>query len=411
MKRVVITGMGSLTAIGTNVNETFVSLCNGKSGIRNVEYKHEDIANLGARIGAPVTQDFDLDFWLAKTPSNFRTKGLAYSLAAATEALVDAGWLPSADDDHEATAVIGGICFNILSNVINEIDGELEDEATWQFMPHSDTNFIASSFNFQGPAITVNEACATSLLGVIEGYELIQNMDSVRTVLVGGSEDSQYPYIISMLNKIQALNADCNENAEETPGPFDSKRTGFVLGESSAFVLIEELNHAKQRGAPIYAEILGSGITTDAFHLTRPRDFGAGLQACMTKAIDSAHKTPHDIEHVNCHGTATPAGDMCELQAIRKVFNHYPSVTGNKGNIGHTIACAGLNSLIFTVKAMQKGQIPPIYGCKDPLLVEGEEREYPNLVRELRSTSVNTALVNALGFGGVNTSLVVSKFN
>jgi len=131
----------------------------------------------------------------------------------------------------------------------------------------------------------------------------------------------------------------------------------------------------------------------------------------MKKAIDSASKNPHDIDHINCHGTATPAGDMCELQAIREVFDHYPSVTGNKGNIGHTISCAGLNSLIFTIKAMQKGQIPPIYGLKDPLLIEGEEREYPNLVKELRSTSVNTAIVNALGFGGVNTSLVVSKFN
>lgn len=403
--------MGSLTAVGANVNEGFNSLCKGVSGIQNVDEAHEDIKTLGTRIGAPVTKDFDMDFWLAKTPMEFRTKGLAYSLSTATECLVDAGWLPSADDDHESTAVIGGTCNNIITNLFHDIDTEHEEEGTYHFLPHAETNFIASSFNFQGPAITINEACATNLLGVIEGYQMIQNMDSVRTVLIGGSEDTMNPGTICMFHKIQATNSECNEDPENCPGPFDAGRAGFVMGESSAFVLIEELSHAQARGAPIYAEILGTGVTTDAFHLTRPRDKGTGLQECMKKAIDSASKNPHDIDHINCHGTATPAGDMCELQAIREVFDHYPSVTGNKGNIGHTISCAGLNSLIFTIKAMQKGQIPPIYGLKDPLLIEGEEREYPNLVKELRSTSVNTAIVNALGFGGVNTSLVVSKFN
>src|SRR5262245_28263659 len=427
-RRVVITGMGAITPLGHSVGRLFAAACEGVSGVAPIT--HFDARGFPTTFAAEV-KDFDLRRFLPDAePWDSSGVNARFALAAAKQALEDAGLLGTAGVDRARCGVYLGCGEgmhdfpHLITAVARAFRPERRGIDPPAFFRHGLEHFnaareaelemhtapahLAETFDLQGPNYNCLTACAASSQAIGEATAMIRAGDA-EVMLSGGSHSMIHPLGLTGFNLLTALST-FNEDPTKASRPFDARRDGFVLGEGSGMVVLEELEHAKRRGATIYAEVAGYGTTGDAFRVTDSHDEGRGAIACMLGALRDSGLAPEQIDYVNAHGTSTQVNDRVETLAIKKVFGEHASrlpISASKSLMGHLIAAAGVAGLILTVMTIRRGVIHPTinYETPDP---DCDLDYVPNTARETR---VHHALTNAFGFGGQNISLVVSRFN
>jgi len=412
-RRVVVTGMGALTALGNDVPTTWRGMVEGRSGVGLITAF--DPSRLQARVAGEV-KDFDASHILDRKDLRRVDRYIQFGLVSAREAMDQAG-LPARLDGEEAerTGVIfgtglGGVGTLVDGITINALRGP--DRISPFFIPMGIPNVgagqIAISFGMTGPNFTTVSACATGGHAIGEAWETIRRGDA-EVMIAGGSEAGIREPLVGGFDSMHALSRR-NDDPEAASRPFDLGRDGFVPGEGSGAVVLEELEHARARGVEILAEIIGYGATADASHITLPAPGGIGAVRAARRAIEKAGIEPTAIAHVNAHATSTPEGDKSELQAIRTIFgDHAPnvSITANKSMIGHTLGAAGAIEAIVTIQTIREGCVPPTINLDDPDPAGDGLDLTPNTARR---RDVEIALSNSFGFGGQNTALILRRW-
>ncbi len=412
-RRVVVTGMGMLTALGNDVASTWAGMVAGRSGVATIQAF--DPSRLQARIAGEV-KDFDSSGVLDRKDQRRTDRYIQFGLVAARQAMDQAG-LPARMDGEEAerTGVImgtglGGVGTLVEGISINATRGpdRISPFLIPMGIPNVGAGQIAISFGMTGPNFTTVSACATGGHAIGEAWETIRRGDA-ETMIAGGAEAGVYEPLVGGFDSMRALSRR-NDDPEAASRPFDQGRDGFVPGEGAGAVVLEELEHARARGATILAEVIGYGATADASHITLPAPGGIGAVQAARRALAKAGLEPADIVHVNAHATSTPEGDKAELQAIRTIFGEGASkvsVTANKSMIGHTLGAAGAIEAIVTIQTIREGCVPPTINLDDPdPAAEGLDLT-PNVARRL---DVPIALSNSFGFGGQNTALIIRRW-
>ncbi len=412
-RRVVVTGMGMLTALGHDVATTWQAMVAGRSGVGPITLF--DPARLECRIAGEV-KDFDSSHVLDKKDMRRTDRYIQFGLVAAREAMDMAG-LPARMDGPEAerTGVIygtglGGVGTLVDGITINALRGP--DRISPFFIPMGIPNVgagqIAISFGMTGPNFTTVSACATGGHAIGEAWETIRRGDA-ETMIAGGAEAGIREPLVGGFDSMHALSRR-NDDPPAASRPFDSGRDGFVPGEGAGAVVLEELEHARARGATIFAELIGYGATADASHITLPAPGGIGAVRAAERAMRKAGLEPADIVHVNAHATSTPEGDKAELQAIRTIFGDRAgsvTVTSNKSMIGHTLGAAGAIEAIVTIQTIRESCVPPTINFVDP---DPAAAGLDIVANEARGQDVPIALSNSFGFGGQNTALILRRW-
>ena len=424
-RRVVITGMGAITPLGHSVAELYDAQIHGRSGVDWIS--HFDASTFPTRFAAEV-KNLDLPRFFPNA-DRFRYAGpnTKFALVAAKEALANTAFPAGPSRDRFGIYLGNGDGSSDFFNMIAAIakaslpDRSSPDVPTFleaalaTFVPqheyeleiHTTAGRIAQEFNLLGPNFTCQTACAASSQAIGEATQLIRQNDA-DVMLAGGSHSMIHPFGVTGFNRLTALSTR-NDAPCKASRPFDLNRDGFVLGEGAGMVVLEELEHARQRGASIYAEVTGYGSTADAFRVTDSHDEGRGAIACMREALQDSGLAPSAIGYINAHGTSTKVNDQVETLAIKKVFGEQAyriPVSSSKSMLGHLISAAGAVEMITSVMAMRKGVLPPTinYETPDP---ECDLDYIPNIARE---KSVDHVLSNSFGFGGQNVSLIASRF-
>ncbi len=416
MRRVVVTGIGMVTPLGSGVSATWQRLIDGRSGVRAIQ--SFDVADLPSKIAGQVPQGdqsaglFNSDDWV---PSNERRKMgqfVLYAVAAATEALGDSGWTPETEEDHERTGVMIGSGIGGLPEIY---DGSIilhergPRRITPFFIPASLINLasghVSIKFGLKGPNHSVVTACSTGAHAIGDAMRLIQ-LDDADVMVAGGTEAAICRLGVAGFAAARALSTGFNDEPERASRPWDKDRDGFVMGEGSGIVVLEELEHAKKRGAKIYAEVIGYGLSGDAFHITAPSPDGNGGFRSMQAALKRAKLNPDDIDYINAHGTSTPKGDEIELGAVKRLFGdaaHKLSMSSTKSAIGHLLGAAGSVEAIFSILAIQNSIVPPTLNLENPSEGCADVDLVPLAAKERK---VRNALSNSFGFGGTNATLI-----
>ncbi len=427
-RRVVITGMGAVTPLGHSVEAFYAAACEGRNGVGPIT--HFDARTFPTTFAAEV-KDYDLRRYLPDADRwSHCGVNTRFALGASKQALEDSGLLAAAGVDRTRCGVYLGCGEGIhdfphlVTTIARSYDPDRRAIAATKFFReglalfdgprekelemHTAPAHLAETFDLQGPNYNCLTACAASSQAIGEATCLIRDGDA-DVMLSGGSHSMIHPLGVTGFNLLTALSQN-NADPARASRPFDKNRDGFVLGEGAGMVVLEELEHARRRGAPIYAEVVGYGSTGDAFRVTDSHDEGRGAIACMRAALNDSGLAPEQIGYVNAHGTSTQVNDRTETLAIKKVFGEHAyrlPISASKSLVGHMIAAAGVAGLILTVQTMRKGVIHPTinYETPDP---DCDLDYVPNTAREAK---VHHALTNAFGFGGQNISLVVSRFN
>jgi len=421
-RRVVITGMGAVTPVGHSVAEVYDAQINGRSG---VDYtRNFDATRFPTQFAAEV-KSFNLGKWY---PNAERWKSCGvntrFALASAKQAIDDANGLVGIDRTRFGVYLGNGEGQNQYSHLISTIAASATDKvdpsrffevSAQRFEPkheyelemHTSAARLAEQFELLGPNYTCLTACAASSQAIGEATEMIRQGDA-DVMLSGGAHSMIHPFGVTGFNRLTALSTR-NDSPQKASRPFEMNRDGFVLGEGSGMVVLEELEHAKRRGATIYAELTGYGSTADAFRTTDSHPDGRGAIACIRLAVTDSGLPLDAINHVNAHGTSTHVNDSSETKAIKTVFGERAykiPISANKSVMGHLIAAAGVTELIIAVMTIRKGVLPPTinYETPDP---ECDLDYVPNVARERR---VDHVLSNSFGFGGQNISLIVSRY-
>ncbi len=424
-RRVVITGMGAVTPLGHSVRDTFAALVAGRNGIGPIT--HFRAETFPTTFAAEV-KDFHLERFVPHC-ERWENAGLnsTFAAAAAQEALADAGVLDVPGDDRSRMGVYLGSGEGIqdFDNMILLLAMAYDAKTRKLDMPafcrggverfhpgpeaeqelHTTAAHLAAHFRLEGPNYNCLTACAASSQAIGEATEMIRHGDA-DVMLSGGSHSMIHPFGVTGFNLLTALSPR-NAEPEKASRPFDMQRDGFVLGEGAGMVVLEELEHARRRGAPLYAEVTGYGSTADAFRVTDSHPEGRGAIACIREAVNDSGLAPEDIGYINAHGTSTKVNDRVETMAIKEVFGaqaYKVPISSSKSMLGHLIAAAGAVELITCIEVIRRGVMPPTinYEIPDP---ECDLDYMPNVAREKR---VRHALSNSFGFGGQNISLMVS---
>jgi 3-oxoacyl-[acyl-carrier-protein] synthase II len=412
-RRVVVTGMGMLTALGNDVPTTWAGMVAGRSGVAEITLF--DPGRLGCRIAGEV-KDFDASGVLDKKDMRRFDRYIQLGLVAARQAMDQAG-LPARLEGREAerTGVIFGTGLGGVGTLVDGITNNAlrgPDRISPFFIPMGIPNVgagqIAISFGMTGPNFTTVSACATGGHAIGEAWETIRRADA-ETMIAGGAEAGIREPLVGGFDSMHALSRR-NDDPAGASRPFDQGREGFVPGEGSGAVVLEELEHARARGATIFAELIGYGATADASHITLPAPGGIGAVRAAERAMRKAGVEPRDIVHVNAHATSTPEGDKAELQAIRTIFGDEAgsvTVTSNKSMIGHTLGAAGAIEAIITIQTIRESCVPPTINLVelDPV---GEGLDV--VAGAARTQDVPLALSNSFGFGGQNTALILRRW-
>jgi len=421
MRRVVVTGLGMVTPLGAGVKPTWERLIAGQSGVRAIQ--SFDVTDLPSKIAGQVPKGeaseglFNADVFV--TPQERRRIGefVLYGLAAAQEAVEDAGWKPTAEEDLERTGVmigsgIGGLPEIYDGSIILHEKGPRR--VTPFFIPASLINLasghVSIRYGFKGPNHAVVTACSTGAHAIGDAARLIQ-ADDADVMVAGGTEAAICRLGVAGFSAARALSTSFNDQPERASRPWDKDRDGFVMGEGAGIVVLEELEHAKARGAKIYAEIVGYGLSGDAFHITAPSPDGNGGFRSMRAALKRAKLNPDDIDYINAHGTSTPKGDEIELGAVKRLFGeaaHTLSMSSTKSAIGHLLGAAGSVEAIFSILAIKHGIVPPTLNLENPSEGCAEVDLVPLKAKERK---VRNALSNSFGFGGTNASLIFTAPN
>lgn len=414
MRRVVITGMGIVSPVGTGIEYAWKNVVAGNSGIRKIDtFDASDLATQIAGIPVRGTDAGQYNPEAVLEPREMRKmdKSIMYGVVAADEALRDAG-LIDYDGDKERFGVsigagIGGLT-SIYENCLELFNGGPRRISPF-FIPKSIINMTAGhvsiKYGLKGPNLAVVTACATGAHSIGEAARLIQHGDA-DIMVAGGTEGAIDKIGIAGFNAMKALSTR-NDNPTAASRPWDKDRDGFVMSEGAGVLILEEYEHAVARGAKIYAEVAGYGLSGDAYHITAPAPDGEGGFRAMRAALNDAGLTPADVDYVNAHGTSTGLGDVGELAAVKKMFAGVPvSMSSTKSVTGHLLGAAGAVEAIFCALAIRDGVVPPTINLENPEEAVGDFDLVPNVAKH---RNVDVAISNSFGFGGTNASLVLKK--
>lgn len=407
-RRVVITGMGAITPIGNSVEEFWNGIKEGKTGFGPITYF--DTADYRCKLAAEV-KDFDPTQYMDKKSARRMEQFCQFAVAAAGQAIADAGLIMEQEDPYMVGCSVGsGI--GSLQAMEREYD-RLKEKGPGRvgpmLVPLMISNMAAGNvsiaYGLKGKSLNVVTACATGTHSIGEAYRTIQYGDA-DVMVAGGTESSITPIGIAGFSALTALSF--SEDPERASIPFDKERNGFVMGEGSAIVVLEELEHAKRRGAKIYAELTGYGCSSDAYHITSPAEDGSGAATAMLNALKDGGVAPEELTYINAHGTSTHHNDLFETRAIKLAFGEHAydlKINSTKSMVGHLLGAAGAVEFVTCVKEIQEGYIHRTVGLR-----ETEEELDLNYCRDSYKEEVPYALTNSLGFGGHNASLLLKKY-
>jgi len=411
-RRVVVTGMGIVSPVGSTIDSAWDAICNGRSGIDTISSFDAD--HMKTRIAGEVS-GFDLSQYLSPREAKRLDEFIHYGFAAATDALADSGLLDenSAHDPERIGCSLGsgiGGLNTIEATTKAYLNGGPRKVSPF-FIPGSIINMISGyvslKYNLKGPNFAMVTACSTATHSMGAAARMIQYGEADMMV-AGGAEYATTPTSVSGFISARAMSTR-NDEPGKASRPWDKDRDGFVLSNGAGMVVLEELDHAKKRGAKIYGEFIGFGMSADAFHMTAPPEDGEGAARCMNIALKDAALNPQDITYINAHGTSTPLGDLAETVAVKTIFGDHAykvAVSSSKSMTGHLLGAAGGIEAIFSLLSIRDGIIPPTINLENP--GEGCDLDYvPNTARE---RDVNVAISNSFGFGGTNGSLVFRRF-
>jgi len=407
-RRVVITGMGAITPIGNSVEEFWDGIKKGKTGFGPITYF--DTADYRCKLAAEV-KDFDPTQYMDKKSARRMEQFCQFAVAAAGQAIADAGLTMEQEDPYMVGCSVGsGI--GSLQAMEREYD-RLKEKGPGRvgpmLVPLMISNMAAGNvsiaYGLKGKSLNVVTACATGTHSIGEAYRTIQYGDA-DVMVAGGTESSITPIGIAGFSALTALSF--SEDPQRASIPFDKDRNGFVMGEGSAVVVLEELEHAKRRGAKIYAELIGYGCSSDAYHITSPAEDGSGAATAMLNALKDGGVAPEELTYINAHGTSTHHNDLFETRAIKLAFGEHAydlKINSTKSMVGHLLGAAGAVEFVTCVKEIQEGYIHRTVGLR-----ETEEELDLNYCRDSYEEEVPYALTNSLGFGGHNASLLLKKY-
>jgi 3-oxoacyl-[acyl-carrier-protein] synthase II len=415
MRRVVVTGMGIVSPLGLGVEYVWRRLVSGESGIGVIQAF--DPKDLPCKVAGQVPQGvraegkLDIAEWIPLKDQKKMDRFIHLAVVAATEAVEDSGWRPETEDERNATGVmigsgIGGL-ETIYETSIQVFQGRAKRLSPF-FIPSALANLAAGHvsirYGFKGPNHCVVTACATGVHAIGDAARLIMLGDA-EVMVAGGAEAAVCELGIAGFCASRALSTAFNETPSAASRPWDKDRDGFVMGEGAGVVVLEEHEHARRRGAKIYAEIAGYGMSGDAHHITAPAENHAGAVRSMQAALRNGRVSPADIQYVNAHGTSTPLGDDLELEAVERVFGpaaHSLAMSSTKSAIGHLLGAAGAVEAVFSILAIRDGIAPPTLNLENPSRDSAIDR-VANVAQERR---IRVALSNSFGFGGTNASII-----
>ncbi len=420
MRRVVVTGLGMVSPLGRGVDYNWKCILEGKSGIRKIE--GVDLKDIPVLIAGQVPfgegeHDFNPDTVMAPKDQKKVDKFILYGLAAGSDAIEDSGWKPENDEDQFRSGVmmgsgIGGLQV-IYDNSIAFNENGMKRISPF-FIPSCLINMVSGNlsikYGFKGPNHACVTACSTGTHAIGDAANIIARGDA-DVMVAGGAESAVNAIALAGFARMKAVTSDFNDRPTEASRPWDKDRSGFVMGEGSGALVLEELEHAKARGAKIYAEVVGYGMSGDAYHITAPS--GDGAYRAMKMAAD--HAKEHgvelsDINYINAHGTSTPAGDVGEAQAVRRLFGDEVknlSMSSTKSAIGHLLGAAGAVEAVLSIMALRDQVCPPTLNLNN---VEEEIADFDLVPLKAKKRQIKAAMSNSFGFGGTNSSLVFKKF-
>jgi len=418
LRRVVVTGMGMVTPLGSGVDRNWSQIIGGKSGISRIE--NFDVSDISCQIagqvpGADAEGGLNLDDWIDPREQRKQDRFIQLGLAAACQAVEDSGWKPQGRESQNRTGVMIGSGIGGLESIVTT-DQLMNEKGPRRispfFIPSALINLISGHvsirYGFRGPNHAVVTACSTGAHAIGDAARMVA-LDDADVMIAGGAEAAVCRIGMAGFAAARALSTSYNDSPEQGSRPWDKGRDGFVMGEGAGIVVLEELDHARARGATIYAEVKGYGMSGDAHHITAPAEDGDGGFRAMQAALKRASLTPDMIDYVNAHGTSTPLGDLIEAKAVTRLLGEAAktvSISSTKSATGHLLGAAGAIEAIYAIKTVQTGDLPPTLNLNDP------EEAVANLdlvPLKSRNRTVRNAMSNSFGFGGTNASLIIGE--
>ncbi|MBC2859809.1 beta-ketoacyl-ACP synthase II [Stappia sp. 28M-7] len=418
MRRVVVTGLGMVTPLACGVEESWSRILEGRSGASRIS--HFEVDDLACQIACQVPRGdgsngtFNPDDWMDPKEQRKVDEFIIFGMAAAEQAIRDSGWSAKSTEDQNRAGVLIGSGIGGLQG-IEATAHVMRDKGPRRISPffipgrliNLASGYVSIRHGLKGPNHAVVTACSTGAHAIGDAARLIA-LDDADMMVAGGAESPVCRLSLAGFAAARALSTGFNDRAEAASRPYDKDRDGFVMGEGAGVVVLEEYEHAKARGAKIYGEVVGYGLSGDAYHITAPASDGDGAFRCMQAALKRAGLTPADIDYINAHGTSTPLGDEIELGAIQRLAgDSAPRLTmsSTKSSTGHLLGAAGAIEAIFSLLAIRDSIVPPTINLDNPSV----ETEIDLVPKTAKRMNVDTALSNSFGFGGTNASLVFRK--
>jgi 3-oxoacyl-[acyl-carrier-protein] synthase II len=419
LRRVVVTGLGMVTPLACGVEPTWRRLINGESGARRIE--NFDVSDLATKIACQVPRGdgsndtFHADEWMEPKEQRKVDDFIIFAMGAATQALQDACWKPSSHDEQIRTGVMIGSGIGGLTGIA-ETAIVLKERGPRRVSPffipgrliNLAAGYVSIAHGLKGPNHAVVTACSTGAHAIGDAARLI-SLGDAEVMVAGGAESPVSRIGMAGFIACRALSTSFNDTPQRASRPYDRDRDGFVIGEGAGIVVLESYEHACKRGAKIYAELIGYGLSGDAFHITAPAEDGDGALRCMKAAITRAGVSPAEIDYINAHGTSTPLGDEIELSAVDRLVGNAAgriSMSSTKSAIGHLLGAAGAVEAIFSILAIRDGIAPPTINLDNPSVVTAIDL----VPHHAKRRNIEVVLSNSFGFGGTNASLVFRRF-
>jgi 3-oxoacyl-[acyl-carrier-protein] synthase II len=419
MRRVVITGLGMVSPLGCGVETTWERLLAGQNAAKRVE--SFDVSDLSCQVACQIPHGdgsngtYNPSDWMEPKEQRKVDDFIIYAMAAATQALRSAGWKPTAYEDQIRTGVLIGSGIGGLQG-IEKTSLLFAEKGPRRVSPffipgrliNLASGYVSIEHGLKGPNHSVVTACSTGAHAIGDASRLV-GLGDADVMVAGGAESPVCRLAIAGFAACRALSTNFNDQPEKASRPYDRDRDGFVMGEGAGMVVLEELEHAKARGATIYAEIIGYGLSGDAFHITAPAEDGDGAYRCMVAAVKRAGIEPADIDYINAHGTSTPMGDEIELAAVERLFGNAAgkvSMSSTKSAIGHLLGAAGAVEAIFSALAIRDQVAPPTLNLDNPSVNTAIDL----VPHRAKTRPIDTVLSNSFGFGGTNASLILRRY-
>ena len=419
MRRVVVTGLGMLTPLGCGVEPTWARLLQGDSGAKKIDTF--DVSDISCQIACVIPRGdgsngtYNPDQWMEPKEQRKVDQFIVYAMCAARQALDDAGWHPKSYDEQTSTGVLIGSGIGGIEGIA-ETAMALHEKGPRRVSPffipgriiNLASGFVSIAHGLKGPNHAVVTACSTGAHAIGDAARLVALGDA-EVMVAGGAELPVNRISLAGFAALRALSTNFNDDPARASRPYDKDRDGFVMGEGAGVVVLETIEHAKARGAKIYAEVIGYGMSGDAYHITAPAPDGDGALRCMNAAIRRAGITAGDLDYINAHGTSTPLGDEIELGAVQKLVGNSAgniSMSSTKSCVGHLLGAAGAIEAIFSILAIRDGIVPPTINLDNPSV----ETPIDLVPHQARKRDVDTVLSNSFGFGGTNASLIFRRY-